>query len=148
MYSYLSERFAGAPASSPLHNANPTKHSVLLMHVAAQLGGGRVLSRDEVAAIPLEALESAVSRALDEFPSWAKPKPSPIPRASPIQRLEDANAEVALREARKAAQHRGDRPAPAPAAAKAALNALPAHMRLAAANGDRQLRHLIEPQKK
>lgn len=117
------------------------------MHIGAQLGGGRLLSREEVAAIPLEALEAAVARALEEFPSWAKPKPSPV-RASPAQRLEDANHEVALREARKAEQRRGEQPAPPPAVAKAKLNSLPAHMRLAAANGDRQLAHLIDPKKK
>ena len=64
------------------------------------------------------------------------------------QRLEDANHEVALREARKAEQRRGEQPAPPPAVAKAKLNSLPAHMRLAAANGDRQLAHLIDPKKK
>lgn len=143
LHSSFTERYTGAPASSPLSDINPAKLDLVVMHTAAQLGGGRVLTRAEVAAIPQEALEAAVAHALAEFPSWAKPK-LPVARVSPVQRLEDANNEVALREAREAAQHRGERPAPPPAAAKAALNALPAHMRLAAANGDRQLSHLIK----
>ena len=147
LHSYMSERLAAASRSSPtLNKINPPKTSVLLMHVCAQLGGGRLLSREEVAALPLEAIESAVANALRDFPSWAKPE-TPTARVSPVQRLEDANAEVAAREARKAAQQRGEKPAPPPAAAKDALNKLPAHMRLAAANGDRQLAHLIEAKK-
>jgi hypothetical protein len=147
LYSYLSERFAAASSSSPvLRDANPAKLHLILMHTSAALFGGRLASREEVAALPLEALEGAVANALRDFPSWAKPKAPPV-RVSPVQRLEDANAEVAAREARKAAQQRGEQPAPAPAVAKAKLNALPAHMRLAAANGDRQLSHLIEAKK-
>jgi hypothetical protein len=139
----LSARIAAATDSPTFRRINPQKTEVILMHIGAQLGGGRLLSRAEVAALPLEALESAVSRALDDFPTWAQPKAPPL-RATPSQRLEDANRELAEREARKATQRRSEQPTPAPATKKAALNALPAHLRLAAANGDRQLSHLIE----
>jgi hypothetical protein len=139
----LCARIAAATNSPGLGEVNPKKLENVGMHIGAQLGGGRVLSRDEVAAIPLEALESAVARALADFPTWGKPKAQPF-RATAEQRLEDANRDLAERETRKATHRRGEQPVPAPATKKAALNALPAHLRLAAANGDRQLAHLIE----
>jgi hypothetical protein len=145
--SFFAERFAAASNSSPvLRRANPAKLALLLMHTSAQLTGGRAMTREEVAAIPLETLEGAVSAAMRDFPSWERPKPPPV-RVSPAQRLEDVNAEAALLEARKAEHRRGEQPALPPGAKRAALLALPADLRLAAMNGDRQFAHLIDPKK-
>jgi hypothetical protein len=147
LYSYLSERFAAASSLSPvIRGVNPAKLNVLLMHIGSQLGGGRLLSREEVAALPLEALEGAVASALLDFPSWAKPKASPV-RVSPVQRLEDANAEIAAREARKAEQRHGEQPTVSHATKRAAIASLPPHLKLALGNNDPQLRHLLEPKK-
>lgn len=141
MYEHLAARLTGAPDSPILRRIDLRKSSVMTMYLGSTFGNGRVLTRDEVEAIPLEELERAVAQALTDFPSWAKPE-APRLRDTPAQRLDAANATIAEVEKRKTAMRNAGQPLPG--IKKVALSTLPAHLRLAAANGDRQLAHLIE----
>jgi hypothetical protein len=144
LYDHIDARFKRETNSPTLQSVNPRKAEVLYTYLGASVGNGRVLSRAEVDAIPLEELERAVARALHDFPSWAKPE-TPRLRSTPAQRLDSANAILAEVDKRKTAMRNATQPTPG--SKKVALNALPAHLRLAAANGDRQLAHLIEAKK-